>query len=347
MLLIHTSPRTILFTLPFYDFSTKSPVQKYNISRITFHPCLMAVTMSGSNGFHTIQVDASEQLRQRLNEPETAEALNDLLDNLPVVAFSVSAVDGFLRRSETIADNVATSLRDAKAAVPDGMGNAGEQLAVLLQALPQLTKLIKRLAALSESPEFNSLLDLLSSPQTLNGIATLLKNIELISFLVTSINGFLERGDTIADNVAAGVAELRKITPPEGLDLVTLTQALPQLVQILPQLVQVLPQLIDILPKLMPVLPQLVDVGLKLQPLLSSPEFDALMNSGVLSPKTVATVGQAGNTFVETLESNRRTPHKVGLWGLLSALNDPNMQQTLGLLVDFSRRFGGTVGKNR
>ena len=58
--------------------------------------------MSGTNGFQATQVDASQQLRQRLNEPETAEALNDLIDNLPVVAFSVSAVDGFLRRGDTL-----------------------------------------------------------------------------------------------------------------------------------------------------------------------------------------------------------------------------------------------------
>ena len=303
--------------------------------------------MSGTNGFQATQVDASQQLRQRLNEPETAEALNDLIDNLPVVAFSVSAVDGFLRRGDTIADNVAAGLREAKASAPEGMGNAGEQLGVLLQSLPQLTKLISRLATLSESLEFNSLLDLLSSPQTLNGIASLLKNIELVSFMVSSLDGFLKRGDVIADNVAASVNDLRKITPPAGLDVAQLLQALPQLTQSLPQLLQLLPQLSEILPKLMPVLPQLVDVGLKLQPLLSSPEFAALMNSGVLSPKTVEIVGQTGNTFVETLEANRRNPQKVGLWGLLSALNDPNMQQTLGLLVDFSRRFGGTVGKNR
>ncbi|MDN5272852.1 hypothetical protein QTO31_12820 [Chloroflexus sp. MS-CIW-1] len=55
-------------------------------------------------------------LLERLNEPQTAAALHLLLDKAELLAFSVSAVDSLLQRGETIADNVAASVHELRAA---------------------------------------------------------------------------------------------------------------------------------------------------------------------------------------------------------------------------------------
>lgn len=146
------------------------------------------------------------------------------------------------------------------------------------------------------------------------------------------------RGDVIADNVAASVGELRNFTPPASLNL-------PQLLQALPQLLAALPKLIEVLPNLVAVLPQLIDVGRVLQPVLASPEFEALLNSGVLDPKTVSFVGQTGTTLVESLDANQRHPQQMGAWGLLQALRDPDLQRALGFFVNFGKRFGQNINQ--
>ena len=195
-----------------------------------------------------------------------------------------------------------------------------------------------RLATLAESPEFNKLLDVISNPRTLTALIGLLNQVELVEFMVSALNGFLARGDVIADNVAASVGELRNFTPPASLNL-------PQLLQALPQLLAALPKLIEVLPNLVAVLPQLIDVGTRLQPVLASPEFEALLNSGVLDPKTVSFVGQTGTTLVESLDANQRHPQQMGAWGLLQALRDPDLQRALGFFVNFGKRFGQNINQ--
>jgi hypothetical protein len=59
-------------------------------------------------------LSAEERLRQRLNEPGTAELLLQILDKLDVIHLAVSSLDGFLQRSDTIIENVASSVRDVR-----------------------------------------------------------------------------------------------------------------------------------------------------------------------------------------------------------------------------------------
>lgn len=64
-----------------------------------------------SNGI----ASSAEQLHDRLNNPETASALNRLLDRLDTVAFAVESMEGFISRGEVIADSVASSVGEIKA----------------------------------------------------------------------------------------------------------------------------------------------------------------------------------------------------------------------------------------
>lgn len=66
-------------------------------------------------------------------------------------------------------------------------------------------------------------------------------------------------------------------------------------------------------------------------------ELEALLQSGVLDPAALHTIGDLGRALVES----RATPPKpLGAMGLLKALGDPNVQSALGFLIVFAERFG-------
>jgi hypothetical protein len=66
-------------------------------------------------------------------------------------------------------------------------------------------------------------------------------------------------------------------------------------------------------------------------------ELDALLRSGVLAPGTLRIIGELGHALTETAAAPRATS---GLFGLLKALGQPDVQRALGFLVTFAARFG-------
>lgn len=82
---------------------------------------------------------------------------------------------------------------------------------------------------------------------------------------------------------------------------------------------------------------QASDTALMLNELLKSDELKALMNSGVLNPKTVYMVGQAGCALANCKDDQ---PERVGIIGLLKAICNRDLQRAVGFLVRFGKRFG-------
>ena len=66
-------------------------------------------------------------------------------------------------------------------------------------------------------------------------------------------------------------------------------------------------------------------------------ELDALLKSGVLAPGTLRIIGELGRALTETAAAPAATS---GLFGLLKALGQPDVQRALGFLVTFAERFG-------
>ncbi|HEV2637787.1 MAG TPA: DUF1641 domain-containing protein [Actinocrinis sp.] len=62
------------------------------------------------------------ELLARLEQPRTVEALNVLLDNADLIVFLVTALDGFFRRGEVIADSLAEGASELRGAA-GGLGN--------------------------------------------------------------------------------------------------------------------------------------------------------------------------------------------------------------------------------
>jgi ABC-type transporter Mla subunit MlaD len=89
---------------------------------------------------------AAESLLQRLDDPKTAAALHQLLDNAELLAMGVTMLDELLQRSETIAGNVSSTLAEVRASAgPGAEGTAadlGSVLKTLKEGLPTIAGLL-------------------------------------------------------------------------------------------------------------------------------------------------------------------------------------------------------------
>ncbi|OQY99271.1 MAG: hypothetical protein B6D35_09755 [Candidatus Brocadia sp. UTAMX2] len=79
------------------------------------------------------------------------------------------------------------------------------------------------------------------------------------------------------------------------------------------------------------------DAVAQLNELIKSDGLKALMNSGILNPKSVNIVAQAGCVLAECKEDR---PKKMGIVGLIKAFGNGDIQCALGFLINFCKRFG-------
>lgn len=84
------------------------------------------------------------------------------------------------------------------------------------------------------------------------------------------------------------------------------------------------------------------DAASKMNEILRSDELKALMNSGILNPKAVRIVAQAGCALADCKEDR---PEKIGIIGLIKALGNGDIQSALGFLMSFGKRFGQLLNK--
>ena len=117
------------------------------------------------NHTHTVAGPA-ESLLARLDEPRTAAALHDLLDNAELLAMLATMAEGLLRRSETLTGNLVASLAEVRSssglADLEGLRESAAQVGALLPLLSQVT------------PALTSLLGSgLSEPRTIDALGNL------------------------------------------------------------------------------------------------------------------------------------------------------------------------------
>ncbi len=82
---------------------------------------------------------------------------------------------------------------------------------------------------------------------------------------------------------------------------------------------------------------QSVMVVSRLAELLESGEVNNLLDSGIIAPEAVTVIGSTAQALIE---SRAEPPQKVGLFGMLTAMRDPDMQRAIGFLMSFGKQFG-------
>lgn len=80
-----------------------------------------------------------------------------------------------------------------------------------------------------------------------------------------------------------------------------------------------------------------VMVIMRLGRLVDSPEFEALLDSGMLEPRAVGVLGRAATALAD---ASPNTSESVGLLSLMRALRDPDVQTTVRFGLAVARGFG-------
>ena len=144
---------------------------------------------------------SADALRARLDDPRTAAALHDLLDNAELLAMVATMADEWIRRSDAILGNVSDALAEAVGAA-GGSDALRETAAGLAAALPEVRAAIPALQTLTSST--------LLAPQTLAAL-------ELLSGALTE--GVAEARATPAERTGlrATIAQIRDPETSRGL----------------------------------------------------------------------------------------------------------------------------------
>lgn len=71
--------------------------------------------------------------------------------------------------------------------------------------------------------------------------------------------------------------------------------------------------------------------------LIGSAQLRQLLESEILQPAAIESLGEAARALAQ---AQAAPPSRLGLFGLLRELRDPDVQRTLGMVVDVARRLG-------
>lgn len=150
----------------------------------------------------------------------------------------------------------------------------------------------------------------LDDPVVADNLLLLLDNLDSLAFLALGLSGLLERGDTITQSLADGVAMLRPVDG-EGPPLEQLRETAQE--------------------------------GLAAGQLLldNMDRVEQALTSDLLAPATLDVLGDAAGALVEAKDAAaRRQPEVTGPLALLKVLRDPEVQQGLQFVLELSRAFG-------
>lgn len=91
----------------------------------------------------TVHQQASlDSLMERLDEPQVAAALTNLLDHADLLAILIVGLDGLVGRSETIGAALAEAITDLRGVASNGNGDVIASLGALSGVLPKLAPMI-------------------------------------------------------------------------------------------------------------------------------------------------------------------------------------------------------------
>ncbi len=149
----------------------------------------------------------------------------------------------------------------------------------------------------------------------------------MIAFLAESMEGFIRRGETIADNVSGMVGELK-------LDKGTAVDQLGRLIEILPK-VQAAGEQVFASELAGAELPKALEAG------------QAMLNSGIMDKQVIETLGKVGQMLAQAyLQVSSQPVQSVGgFWGTLRASKDPMSKSPSGLHLRSRKRLPSTSSR--
>ena len=269
-----------------------------------------------------------ERIDQRLGQLEArVGTMSAAVDQAgPAVAGLVDAVDSGVHRLEARGVDVDERLRA-------GVG------------------LLERLTARVTTERLGRLLDRLDTVEQAAGLAA-----QAPAMLATftdvvdaAVQAAQEQDIDVDERMTGALELLGRLSDPDVLEaLGILAQELPRLAPIVEAVPRTVATTVDIIDDFVArqqaqgvdveaILTNMVTVATQVSNLLHTPEFAALMNSGVLAPRTLEVIGKAGQALADT---QHLSIPKVGLLGALRSAAQPDVQRALGFALTFAEKFG-------
>ncbi|MFZ1398007.1 MAG: DUF1641 domain-containing protein [Candidatus Promineifilaceae bacterium] len=279
----------------------------------------------------SMPMNGSATLQAKLNEPQTVAALTRLLDRIESLEQTVNTLADLVTQGPGMAamvgDMVDETVRSAAARGVDVEQRlqTALTLAEKLTAPAMVEKLDRLLALADEAP----------------GLAAMVGDM-----VDETVRSAAARGVDIEARLRAGLAIAEKLTAPEMVakldQLLAFANEAPGLVAMVGDMVDETAVTLDLESRL--------KMGLQIAEKATQPGnlaqldvmFDVLLEaeSGMLNPEAVRTLGSMAQSMVAAKGDPRP---KVGLFALLRSLNDPDIQNALGFLLNFGKRFGRSV----
>lgn len=99
----------------------------------------------------TLDPDPVEALVARLEEPNVAGALHELLNHADLLAVMVQGFDGLVSRSDTISDSLADAVTELRGVKPAGLPEAGQMIELVRHLSGLITPLLDVLPRIEDA----------------------------------------------------------------------------------------------------------------------------------------------------------------------------------------------------
>lgn len=277
-----------------------------------------------------VTTPAGEALQAKLNSPQTVAALTRLLDRIDTLEQTVNSLATVVEQGPGMMSMVTDMADDAFRSASSSGVDIDARLRTALSIAEKLT-----------APGIADKLDqLLTLVEQGPGMLSMVTDMADDTFRQAAANGV-----DIDGRLRAALEIAEKLTAPH------MVERLSRTIDLAEQGPGMIAMAVDMVDEaygqanaagfnLEQFIKQGAGVTTKMAILLDSEEFKALMESGVLDPKAVQVIGNAGQAMVASQE---KPIEKIGLFGLMRALGDPDLQQALGFLTAFGKEFGRTM----
>ena len=304
----------------------------------------------------TTHPNGAVDLEKRLQDPETREALVHLLDRLDTIERAVDLLD-------RLEDQMPGAIETGADILDEELTRAADRGVVLDERAGQALQLAERLTEPETVEVLTALIDRLDQLEQLAALADQLPDATMVA--VDSIDEALtraaERGVVLDERAREGLVLLEKMTEPDTakalgavLDRAEHLERLAELAETAPDLIATVVDILDAEyaraaehgydPERL--LRQTLGSLRRLGDLFQSDEFEALLDSGVLDPEALQTVGSLGSALVESQkEADRGETPRRGFFGMIGALRDPDVQRAVGFVLSFAKKFGQALRK--
>ncbi len=330
--------------------------------------------MNGTNGWQS--TDAGLALQQQLNDQHTLMAMTRILQKIEQLEESVNAlaqapamvamvtdmadeaVGGAAERGIDIETRLKAGLQMAEKLTAPATMAKFDQLLDLADQAPHLAAMVGDMAdeaigkAAARGVDVESRLkagltmaEKLTAPETMAKFDQLLELADQLPHLAAMVGDMADeaigkaamRGVDVEQRLKAGVGMLEKLTEPK---MMAQLEQLMMFGEQAPGLVAMVGDMADEAIGKMHAngidINERVQIGLTAAERLTSPEMaDALPL--LTDPNLINVLGMTGEALKEGMAMPER---KVGIFGLLRELNDPDMQRGLSLLLNFGKAFG-------